>query len=89
MTKAVEFTDDGMGLNALQKYQRENPAKFQADLYYLFELTEGFKNLKKLESKATSKAVNSFKTKLERSNIIPSSSGNPNLSKALQYMKYF
>ena len=78
MTKAVTVTEDGVSLNALQKYQRENPTQFLVDLYYLFEITEGFKNLKKLESKATSKAINTFKSKLEKSNFIPTSQGNPN-----------
>ena len=80
MTKAVDTTDEGMALNALQKYSKENPLEFQTSLYYLFELTDGFKNIKKLESRATSKAINSFKTKLERSNMIPSSSNNPNFN---------
>ena len=45
ITKVVDKTADGRGLNAIQKYEQENPIEYKQKLATLFELTDGFKNL--------------------------------------------
>lgn len=45
ITKVVDRTADGRGLNAIQKYEQENPIEYKQKLATLFELTDGFKNL--------------------------------------------
>ena len=45
ITKVVGKTADGRGLNAIQKYELENPVEFKQKLATLFELTDGFKKL--------------------------------------------
>lgn len=77
MTKPVTYSKDGVPVNALMKYQQENPVEFQTSIHYLFELTDGFKNLNKFETKAATKAVNNFKSKLQKSNFITESNTNP------------
>jgi len=76
MTKPVAYTNEGYPINALLKNQIDNPVEFQTSLYYLYELTNGFKDLKKLVAKAGTQAVNTFKSKLEKSNFINTSSNN-------------
>jgi len=77
ITKAVAHTEEGIPLNALMHYQQEHPTEFQTNIHYLFELTDGFKNLKKFETKAATKATNYLKSKLQKSNYITESSSNP------------
>ena len=45
LTKVVHKTEDGRGLNAIQKYELDNPTEFRQKLATLFELTNGFKDL--------------------------------------------
>lgn len=48
LTKVVSRTKDGRGLNAIQKYEMENPIEFKQKLATLFELTDGFTKLSTL-----------------------------------------
>jgi hypothetical protein len=79
MTKPVSYTPEGVPMNALMKARQENPVDFETNLYYLYELTDGFKNLNKFVNKATTKAINSFKSKLAKTNYITTSQNNPTL----------
>ncbi len=77
MTREAGRTPDGIPVNALLKDQMENPVEFQTNLYYVYELTNGFKDLSKLGKKATTKATQEFKSKLEKASFIGSSTTNP------------
>lgn len=84
MTKPVGYTEEGKPINALMKAQLEDPIGYQTKLYYLFEITNGFKDLKVVTNKAAAKAVNTFKSKLASTNFIEQSSNNPNLQQQLE-----
>jgi hypothetical protein len=78
MTKPVAYTPEGHPVNAIMKAQLENPVEFQTAVSYLFELTNGFKDLSKLERKAVSQVTKTFKTKLEQSNFNSHMNANQN-----------
>lgn len=65
----------GVAENRLMKDRRENPIEFDKRLYYLYEITDGFKNINKLISKSESKAANSLE-KILRNNKFETS-GKP------------
>jgi len=77
MTKAVVTLDNGIPVNALQKHQLENPIEFQKNLYFVYLLTNGFEDMNALVNRASTKAVNSFKAKLQKTNFIGTSQSNP------------
>ena len=59
ITKPIAQTEDGVPINALQKFARENPNEFFKKLGTLFVLTDGLKNLNKLVEKNTKKQLKS------------------------------
>ena len=77
MTKPVTKLENGVPINALQKHQLENPVDFQSKLYWLYDITDGFKNINRIVTRAQTKVVNSFKAKLEKSNFVNTSQSNP------------
>ncbi len=77
MTKPVEYTKAGEPINAMMKDRIDNPVEFETNLYYLYEITNGFKDLGALSKKAASKVTNNFQATLEKSNYIESSQSNP------------
>ena len=79
MTKPVAYAEDNRPINAFEKSRLENPIDFLTNMYYAYELTNGFKDMKKLVAKATTKSSNTFKSKLQRNNFIFNSQSNPNL----------
>ena len=48
ITKPVYKDEQGNFMNALQKYQRENPMEFMGNVALLFALTDGFKSVENL-----------------------------------------
>lgn len=50
--------DSGQMLTAIQKYEKENKTDFLKNLGLLFTLTDGFKNLDKLTTKAVNRRIN-------------------------------
>lgn len=56
--------------NALMKYRRENPEDFDVKLYYMFTITDGFKNFDSLIKNTKSKALKDLKTAMESSTKI-------------------
>jgi len=54
--------NDGIAENKLMADRRADPIAFDIKMYYMYELTNGFKNMSKLTTKSTSTAA----TKLER-----------------------
>ena len=59
ITKPIAQTEDGVPINALQKFARENPNEFFKKLGTVFVLTDGLKNLNKLVEKNTKKQLKS------------------------------
>jgi hypothetical protein len=51
IAKPVYKDEQGNFINALQKYQRENPMEFMENVALLYALTDGFKNVEKLTHK--------------------------------------
>jgi len=69
MTKVVDYTKDGQPLNALIKARQEDPVNFETNLYYLWELTNGFKDITKFTRKANSNAARKLKNALRENSI--------------------
>jgi hypothetical protein len=68
MSKPIGVDSNGVAYNALMKAKTEDPIDFESKLYYLFTITNGFKDLTGFEKRATSKAVRDLESKL---NSIP------------------
>lgn len=75
ITKIVSKSPDGIAENKLMQERRQDPIEFDTKLYYLFELTNGFKDFSKLVTKSTSKATTQLEKAL-RSNRFEQG-GNP------------
>lgn len=65
ITKVVARTADGRGLNAIQKYEQDNPVEYKQKLATLFELTDGFKKLDALISGKANKQTRQSLKELE------------------------
>lgn len=76
ITKVVGQSPSGVMENQLMRDRRENPVDFDTKLYYLYELTNGFKDFSKLISKSESKAVNKLEQTLRQTNF-KSQGGTP------------
>lgn len=61
----VGKSPSGIMENQLMKDRRENPVDFDSKLYYLYELTKGFKDFSKLVSKSETKAVGKLEKALK------------------------
>jgi len=73
MTEIVSHTEDGVPLNALMKARQEDPLDFETKLYYLFELTDGFTNLKRFSKQADSKAAKKLESLIQNNTFIKDS----------------
>lgn len=60
---------DGTFENRFMKERRENPIEFETRMYYLYELTNGFKDYSKLMSSGKSKAVNELEKIAKKTSI--------------------
>jgi len=65
ITKIVGKNSNGVMENQLMKDRRENPIDFDTKLYYLYEITKGFKDFSLLESKTKTKASNELERALK------------------------
>lgn len=65
ITKVVDKTKDGRGLNIIQKYEQDNPVEYKQKLATLFELTNGFKNFDVLIQGKVNKETRSHLRELE------------------------
>ena len=52
--------------NQLMKDRRDNPVEFDSKLYYLYEITGGFKDFSKITTTATTKAATDFERALRQ-----------------------
>jgi hypothetical protein len=57
MNKTVSVAEDGTKLNGLMAARQANPIEFDTKLYYMFELTKGFTDMSKVNTKAISKST--------------------------------
>jgi len=70
ISKPVAKTEDGTLVNALTKYQMENPIDFQHKLAWFYSITDGFKKFDSfITKKATSKAAQQLETLLNSTNF--------------------
>lgn len=70
ITKPVAKTEDGTLVNALTKYQMENPIDFQHKIAWLYSITDGFKKFDSFVSqKAMSKATQQLESVLNSTNF--------------------
>lgn len=72
MIKVVDYTPEGLPLNKLMKHRVENPVDFETKLYYLYELTNGFKDINKFVSKSGSIAAKKLSEAVQNSTYIKS-----------------
>jgi len=69
MTKIVGKSPDGNSENALMKQRREDPVDFDTKLYYVYELTKGFKDFSKFTASAKSSAIQDMERALQNNSI--------------------
>lgn len=69
MTKIVSKSPDGNPENALMKQRREDPVDFDTKLYYVYELTKGFKDFSKFTASAKSSAIQDMEKALQNNSI--------------------
>ena len=82
ITEIVGKAPDGTFENKFMKERRENPIEFEARMYYMYELTNGFKDYSKIATAGKSNAVKDLEkiartTKIQ-DNGSPSWSQDPN-----------
>ena len=66
ITEVVGESPNGVMENQLMRDRRENPIEFDSKLYYLYEITDGFKDFSKITTKATSKVATDFERALRQ-----------------------
>lgn len=69
ITKIVGTSPNGVAENKLMRERRENPIEFDTKLYYLYELTNGFKDFSKLITKSKSKAASDLENSLRQTSF--------------------
>lgn len=82
ITEIVGKSPDGIFENKFMKERRENPIEFEARMYYMYELTNGFKDYSKIATAGKSNAVKDLEkiaksTKIQ-DNGVPTWSQDPN-----------
>lgn len=78
ITEVVGESPEGVMENKLMRDRRENPIEFDSKLYYLYEITEGFKDFSKITTKAATKAATDFEKALRQTKF--EDSGAPSYS---------
>ena len=66
ITEIVGEDPNGVMENKLMQDRRQNAVEFDAKLYYIYELTNGFKDFSKITSKAATKATSDFEKVLRQ-----------------------
>lgn len=69
MTKIVGQSPTGESENALMKQRREDPVDFDTKLYYVYEMTKGFKDFSKFTASAKSSAIQDMERALRNNSI--------------------
>ncbi len=76
MTTPVDYTEDGTPINALLKDRMEDPIDFENRLYYAYTLTNGFKDISRLQRRAENAAAKKLKAAVQGLNIDMGSKGS-------------
>lgn len=66
ITKIVGESPTGVAENKLMRQRRENPIEFDTKLYYIYEMTDGFKDFSKIISRSESKAISKLEDQLRK-----------------------
>lgn len=69
ITQVVGEGPNGVMENKLMRDRREDPINFDTKLYYLYEMTNGFKDFSKLVSKSQTKAMNLLEDSLRQTSF--------------------
>ena len=77
MTQVIGKDQNGRPENKLMNYRRENPIEFDTKLYYLFELTNGFKDFSKFTTVSQSQAVKDLERVIRSNSFSQSTSNDP------------
>jgi|GEM_PF-6224447 len=72
MTRVVDTVQNVGPVNKLIKHKLDHPIDFDTKLYYLYELTDGFKNINKFVTKATTSATKKLESAVKNSTLIKS-----------------
>lgn len=72
MTKVVEYSQQGEPLNKLMKHRLEDPVGFEKSLYYMYDLTNGFKDINKFINKSNTTASKKLRDAIQNSTYIKS-----------------
>jgi len=70
MTKPVSTSKEGHPVNKFTNEREKDPVGFDTKLYYLFEMTKGFKDFSIFEKKAQSKAARELERVVSKTNIL-------------------
>lgn len=68
MTEIVGKNENGVLENKLMRERRENPIEFDTKLYYLYELTNGFKDFTKISNTTRSSAISDLERSMRQTN---------------------
>lgn len=68
MTEIVGKNDSGVLENKLMRERRESPIEFDTKLYYLYELTNGFKDFTKISNTTRSSAISDLELSMRQTN---------------------
>jgi hypothetical protein len=68
MTEIVGKNENGVLENRLMRERRENPIEFDTKLYYLYELTNGFKDFSKISNTTRSSAISDLERSMRQTN---------------------
>jgi hypothetical protein len=75
ITKVVGKSPEGIMENQLMRDRRENPVDFDSKMYYLYEITKGFKDFSKIVTRSESSAVRNLEDQLRKTKF--QDSGTP------------
>ena len=68
MTKVVDYTKDGKGINAINKARLADPDQFEQMESFIYTITNGFTDFSKFTKSATTSALNKLDKALESTN---------------------
>jgi len=76
MTTPVDYLKDGTPVNAMLKDRMDNPVDFETRLYYAYALTNGFKDISRLQRRAENAAAKKLKAAVQGLSIDMGSKGS-------------
>jgi len=76
MTTPVDYLKDGTPINAMTKDRLNDPIEFDNRLYYAYTLTNGFKDISRLQRRAENAAAKKLKAAVQGLNVEMGSKGS-------------